>query len=64
MGEFLPKLKRPGATRDCRVLINDSTGEEFSAKAMLDYYTPLQKWLGEQNRRRPAGWRAERWTGR
>ncbi len=55
-GEFLLKLMRPGATRDWRALIKESTGEEFSAKAMLDYYAPLQKWLAEQNRGRAGGW--------
>ncbi len=56
VGEFLLKLMRPGATRDWRQLIKEATGEELSAKAMLEYYQPLMKYLQEQNKGREVGW--------
>jgi peptidyl-dipeptidase A len=56
VGAFLSKLMRPGATRDWRQLIKEATGEDLSAKAMLEYYEPLMKYLQEQNKGRHAGW--------
>ncbi len=33
------------------------TGErQMDARAILDYFAPLQKWLDEQNRGKPVGW--------
>jgi peptidyl-dipeptidase A len=29
----------------------------MDATAIRDYFAPLQKWLDEQNRGRPVGWR-------
>jgi peptidyl-dipeptidase A len=55
-GEFLLKIMRPGATRDWRALIKEATGEELSAKPMLEYFQPLMAWLQEQNKGREAGW--------
>jgi peptidyl-dipeptidase A len=56
VGAFLSKLMRPGATRDWRQLIKEATGEDLSAKAMLEYYQPLMKYLQEQNKGREVGW--------
>jgi peptidyl-dipeptidase A len=56
VGAFLYKLMKVGATRDWRQLIREATGEELSAKAMLDYYAPLMKYLEEQNQGRKVGW--------
>ena len=55
-GEFLSKLMRPGATRDWRQLVKEATGEELSARPMLEYFEPLMKWLQEQNQGRTVGW--------
>ena len=47
---------KAGATRDWRQLIRDATGEDLSAKAMLEYYAPVMKYLQEQNKGREVGW--------
>lgn len=51
-GKFLTKILSPGATVDWRKLMKDELGEEISAKAMLEYFAPLYKWLKEQNKGR------------
>jgi peptidyl-dipeptidase A len=56
VGEFLSGIMRPGATRDWRQLIKEATGEEVSARAMLEYFTPLMQWLQEQNKGRTTSW--------
>ena len=56
VGAFLYKLMKAGATRDWRQLIREATGEDLSAKAMLEYYQPLMKYLQEQNRGHTVGW--------
>ena len=55
-GAFLLKLMRPGATRDWRSLVKEATGQEVSAKPMLEYFQPLMAWLEEQNKGRTVGW--------
>lgn len=52
VGDFLRALLSPGATVDWRRLLRETTGEDISAKAMLDYFAPLMSWLAEQNRGR------------
>jgi peptidyl-dipeptidase A len=52
VGDFLGGLLELGATRDWREVMIDYAGGEISAKAMLDYYEPLMKWLVEQNKGR------------
>lgn len=47
---------KQGATRNWRTVIREATGEEFSGRAMLDNYAPLEKYLKEQNRGREVGW--------
>lgn len=49
VGKFIEDLMRPGSSVDWRKLLKDKTGEELSAKAMLDYFSPLMSWLKEQN---------------
>ncbi len=56
VGVFLRGLLEKGATEDWRKLLRDATGEELSARAMLEYFAPLQRWLEEQNRGREIGW--------
>ena len=55
-GEFLQRVMRPGATRDWRQLVKEATGEELSARPMLEYFAPLLSWLKEQNKGRQVGW--------
>ena len=59
VGAFLYNLMKAGATRDWRELIREATGEELSAKAMLEYYSPLIKYLQEENAGREIGFPAE-----
>jgi peptidyl-dipeptidase A len=56
VGAFLYKLMKVGATRDWRQLVREATGEDLSAKAMLEYYAPLTQYLQDQNRGRDVGW--------
>ncbi|HWA24305.1 MAG TPA: M2 family metallopeptidase [Lacunisphaera sp.] len=56
VGDFLRKIMEKGATEDWRKVMRDATGEDFSTRAMLDYYAPLMTWLVEQNKGRPIGW--------
>ena len=52
VGDFLKNLLRPGATRDWRELLRETTGEDLSAKAMLNYFAPLTDYLKEVNKGR------------
>ena len=52
VGTFLHDILKQGATKDWRLVMKESLGQEISAKPMLDYYQPLLVWLKEQNRGR------------
>jgi peptidyl-dipeptidase A len=56
VGAFLYNIMKQGATRDWRQVIREATGEEFSGRAMLEYYAPLMTYLKEQNQGREVGW--------
>ncbi len=56
VGTFLYNIMKQGATRDWRTVIREATGEEFSGRAMLEYYAPLMEYLKEQNKGREVGW--------
>jgi peptidyl-dipeptidase A len=49
VGDFLRELLSTGETVDWRMLLRETTGEDLSANAMLEYFAPLQEWLEEQN---------------
>lgn len=49
VGDFLRGIMRPGASRDWRVVLKEKTGEDLSAKAMLEYYAPLTEYLTKVN---------------
>ncbi len=49
VGAFLKSLMEPGASADWRELLKSKTGSDLSAKAMVDYFEPLRKWLVKQN---------------
>ncbi|MET0395282.1 MAG: M2 family metallopeptidase [Longimicrobiaceae bacterium] len=52
VGTFLRDLMAPGASRDWREVLRETTGQELDAQAMVEYFAPLQQWLVEQNRGR------------
>lgn len=49
VGAFLRSILELGATQDWRQVMRDHLGEELSAKAMLDYYSPLMDYLKQAN---------------
>jgi len=49
VGDFLRKIMSPGASRDWRVVLRETTGEDLSAKAMLRYFDPLVAYLKKVN---------------
>ena len=49
IGEFMKKIMYPGASKDWRQVLKESTGDELNASAMLEYFQPLVEWLKEQN---------------
>jgi len=52
VGTFLKNIMKTGATKDWRKVLKDATGSDLSAKAMLDYFEPLMKYLKEVNKGR------------
>jgi peptidyl-dipeptidase A len=52
VGEFLRDIMAPGSSRDWRVVLKEKTGEELSARAMIDYFQPLMAYLKTQNKGR------------
>lgn len=54
VGDFLRQLMAPGATRPWRDVLRETTGRELDAKAMVEYFEPLYRWLQQQNRGRKA----------
>lgn len=49
VGDFLRTLMAPGASVDWREHLKENLGSEVSAKAILDYFSPLMVWLQKQN---------------
>ncbi len=49
IGDFLKKITYPGASKDWRVVLKESTGDDLNAKAMLQYFDPLVNWLKKEN---------------
>ncbi|WP_276495846.1 M2 family metallopeptidase [Pontibacter litorisediminis] len=52
VGSFLRDIMYPGASADWRQMLKDKTGEELSARAMVEYFQPLMDYLKEQNKGR------------
>lgn len=52
VGKFLTSIMYPGASADWRQVLKDKTGEDLSARAMIDYFRPLMQYLQEQNKGR------------
>lgn len=49
VGEFLSKILSPGASKDWRELLKETTGEDINAKSMLNYFEPLMAYLKDVN---------------
>ena len=49
VGKFIQEIMKPGSSADWRKLLKDKTGEDLSARAMLDYFQPLMGWLKKEN---------------
>ena len=56
VGAFFRKIMERGKTEDWRKILKETTGEELSTRAMVEYFAPLMQWLQEQNKGRPIGW--------
>lgn len=56
-GRKLRAMLELGASRPWQDALQALTGERrMDASAIRDYFAPLQNWLDEQNRGKPAGW--------
>lgn len=49
VGAFIKEIMKPGASRNWREVLKEKTGEDLSAKAMLDYFQPLMAYLKKVN---------------
>jgi peptidyl-dipeptidase A len=52
VGNFLREIMYPGASADWRQMLKEKTGEELSARAMVEYFQPLMDYLKQQNKGR------------
>jgi peptidyl-dipeptidase A len=52
VGSFLEKLMTPGASVDWEVHLKENIGEEMSAAAMVNYFSPLMGYLKKENKGR------------
>lgn len=52
VGKFIEDIMKPGASADWRKMLKDKTGEDLSAKAMLEYFQPLTEYLKKENQGR------------
>lgn len=49
VGKFIYDIMYPGASKDWRKVLKEKTGEDLSAKAMLNYFEPLMEYLKKEN---------------
>jgi peptidyl-dipeptidase A len=56
VGKWLLDLLKLGATRDWREVIKEKTGEEISARGMLEYFKPVMQYLQHENRGANVSW--------
>lgn len=52
VGAFVKSILVQGAAKDWRQMLQETTGDDLNAKAMLDYFSPLMAWLKTQNKGR------------
>jgi len=56
-GDRLNAMLSLGISRPWQDALQSLTGQkQMDATAIVDYFAPLQKWLDEQNKGKPAGW--------
>ncbi|MBI2838922.1 MAG: M2 family metallopeptidase [Acidobacteria bacterium] len=48
-GTFIRDIMSPGQTKDWRAVLREKTGEDLSARAMLEYFNPLMEYLKKAN---------------
>jgi peptidyl-dipeptidase A len=56
VGDFLKELMEQGQTRDWRELLKETTGEDLSTRAMMEYFAPLMEYLEEANKGSDCSW--------
>jgi peptidyl-dipeptidase A len=49
IGNFIGGMMSVGGVGDWRAFLKEKTGQEMTAKPMLDYFSPLMSWLKKQN---------------
>ena len=49
VGKYLEKIMYPGENVDWKNHLKEMTGEDLSARAMVDYFSPLMQWLKKEN---------------
>lgn len=49
VGKFIGDIMKYGSSKDWREVLKEKTGSELSAKAMLDYFSPLMDYLKKEN---------------
>jgi len=52
----LYNILEKGGTKDWRKVLKETTGEDISTRAMVEYFKPLMRWLEEQNTGQQIGW--------
>jgi peptidyl-dipeptidase A len=52
IGKFIGGMMSVGGVGDWRTLLKDKTGQDLTAKPMLDYFAPLMSYLKEANKGR------------
>ncbi len=52
VGDFLRGIMSPGASKDWKAVLKEKTGQDLSARAMLEYYQPLMEYLKQVNQGR------------
>ncbi len=55
-GTYLRRIMEKGGTEDWRKVLRETTGEDLSTRAMVEYFKPLLAWLEVQNKGRQIGW--------
>ncbi|MGE5457392.1 MAG: M2 family metallopeptidase [Methanococcaceae archaeon] len=56
VGKYLTDILKVGKTVDWRKFIKEKTGDDLSAKGMVEYFAPLMDWLKKENAGRKIGW--------
>jgi len=56
VGDFLKGLLSKVATEDGRRLLREKTGSDLSSKPMMDYFSPLLRYLKKESKDQTCGW--------